>query len=690
MFSFFNTSQEGYIVAFNNITSYFGFVEDSGSFYDEVTIGASAKAQSHKGKIYEKTFMMRISRNNNFSSGGWQMARDERIRMENPLNYSIGSPEERKISGGPGYNITNENYEPTLYETLTTNINITIWINSTILDFVDADLIWNGTLYGSDSNTTDTSTNETFFEKDFDVPLVDINSTTKNFYWNLTFYWLNGTMTSNKTTSKTQNVNWAYILTSVTAKNTNIFEGENIMANATVSKITNKATNFVWFDFQNVNYTATQLTNTSTKERWWANISTNIDDTGTRVLFAWMNVSFNNSVKTRISLSNTSITINKIWIDNCSNFSTVAYNFFLKDEETLNDLNGSFEGTFWVWKTKGKERNFSFSELMNTSWSLCIYPHWLNLTANAHIMYKNASTHVTRAYFLRNAELSNKTQNFSLYSLSSTSATAFRLRVLDNARIAKSDAYISSQRYYPGTNSYKVVEMGRTDANGESSMYFVLNSVDYKFTVHDANGNTIISTIPQRMICHQVPCILELIVTEGANPFEDINPIAGLSRTLVYNNQTNVVRLEWTDSTGRMHYARLYVIKRTAEKDIVICDYNETTATGALVCDVSAHNGTFIAWGRFAYSPDEADIWISFKHWVSNMAKDIFGTEGIWWAIMLIIALGLAGYWNPAVAVMTIMLGVIVTAFFGLVSLSYTLIIGIVAVGIGYMISLKT
>lgn len=687
---FSNSSGNGFMIAYQNLSSSFNMMYDTvGGICARIGVDSTNCQAWSQGTpdITNISFKFRVAVNNNFSDAGWQVARDERIKLEYPLTYTISPLQAPSTPSGQSYNITGENYETSIYETIQTNSNITIWINNSQIQFIDARLVQNSINIGKDSNSTSDNITKTY--KAFTHDLLDANATSENFYWNLTIYWVNGSIGAEQSTTHAQTFNYAYVFTNVESDKTVIVEGDNIIANGTITKQQYVSIPYVKFNFQDANYTGAQILNLSTKDVWEKLIQSKMGAGGNAVLFGFFNVSFNGITKERISITNVTISLYQIFMDNCSNYSTIAYNFFHKDEETRNHLNGTFETTFTAWSdNKDYAANYSFFGELNTSWSLCIYPEWLNLTTDMHMIYKNESTHTTRAYYLVSAPLNNITRNVSLYSLLLTKATAFKITVLDNARIPKEGVYIKSQRYSPATNSYYTVEMGKTDNYGKTSMYFVLNSVDYKFIVEE-NGVVIYSTIPGRIICHVLPCEIEFLITDVIGPFGSIDPISGLTRSLIYNNQTEIVRLEWSDATGNMQYARLLVNKKRAMYDDVVCDVSDSSTAGALVCDLSGEDGTFFAEGKFASSPEESDIWITITKALATV-KEIFGREGIWWLIPFILACALAGYWNPAVAIMSICLGFVLFAFLGFASIPYAVLISIIAVGIAYMINIKT
>ena len=114
-----------------------------------------------------------------------------------------------------------------------------------------------------------------------------------------------------------------------------------------------------------------------------------------------------------------------------------------------------------------------------------------------------------------------------------------------------------------------------------------------------------------------------------------------------------------------------------------ICNNVTTGLAGLLTCNLSSYTGTFFAQAYVnsstGYKPlDRISITIS------NFFRTT-GPEGIFYAILFIIALVMVGIWNPAVSIGLMMVGFFLMSIIGIISLAWSVIISIIILG-GYLV----
>jgi hypothetical protein len=691
IYAFFNVSQEGFIYVFENITSYFYMKEDSDNHHDEFGIGYVSGTY---GKIIPTSYKTRFAMDRNFSSAGWQVARNERIKMENPLSYVVGALGGYAPAGAGGieYNITDNNYESKVYETAVTNFNITVWVNYSILDFIDAGLIRNSILYTVDSNATNPDDNTTIYEKDVTIDLVETNATTHQFFWNLTLYYLNGSITNRASGTNNQGVDWAYVADSVSTDKGEVTVGDNLMINATVLKTQDNSITLVNLEFQQTNYTATQLSNILTQERWSKQVNvksiTQLNSTTSLVRFH-LNLTFNHTTKARTSSQTQNITIYNIGIDDCQNWTTVAINFTNKDADTQEMMRNNIKGTFTVWKlNKSITKEFNFDAENVTTKGICIYPHWASYTTNAIIEYGNYS-YVIRNYYLRNATLDNVTDRIDLYHLLDTRDTIFDILVQDESLTPISNAYIKAQRFYTENNTFVTTSMAKTDAEGKTVMKLVADEVDYKFIIEKDLLVIYVSEAMKLQSCTYQPCELEFNIKEDVDIFADVDTPSGVSYDLYFDNQSKIFYFTFSDTTGLTQTGRLNVTqKRLGREDELICDTSLSATSGTLTCNVSDYEGVFMATASIERSWRVLEtLWAE----VIQAAKILrTKTDSMVLGTFMILTFGAIGLFNPAVAIMLSVFAVIITSMLGLTALLYPAIISLIIVTIILIIHLRT
>ena len=99
-----------------------------------------------------------------------------------------------------------------------------------------------------------------------------------------------------------------------------------------------------------------------------------------------------------------------------------------------------------------------------------------------------SDNYVFQTHNIQNASSTNLV-NIPLYDLPSIDATTFRIIYKSIQFLPIPNAIINIQRKYIGEGVYKSVESPITDANGEASASFNLNSVPYRITI-SKNGRS--------------------------------------------------------------------------------------------------------------------------------------------------------------------------------------------------------
>ncbi len=116
----------------------------------------------------------------------------------------------------------------------------------------------------------------------------------------------------------------------------------------------------------------------------------------------------------------------------------------------------------------------------------------------------------------------------------------------------------------------------------------------------------------------------------------------------------------------------------------IICNVTSTEASASLTCDLSSYNGTFIAIG---YINEGSEKIIQF---IRTDARDVFGNDGLFLGMMIIMVAGFAMMWNPSAGIISINAAVIFVNMIGFITVSPVFIFGMIAVSIITIMLLKT
>lgn len=362
---------------------------------------------------------------------------------------------------------------------------------------------------------------------------------------------------------------------------------------------------------------------------------------------------------------------------------TRALNFTAYDEEDLSRVDPfNFYGTFYYWIGDGSaKQNISISNESVHEVNLCL---GLNITyyIDAIIQYEKNESFIKRSHYLINDSINNITQNKELFFIKTFKSTSFIINLADEVQLTIPDAYITIERYYPGIDLFKVVEMGRTDTFGSTIGHFETETEDYRLLA-EKNGRIIYTGETQKIFCKGSPCTISL-QTMGGNgtTWEEFGDISNFAWTLDYINATSTWKLIYTDTSGSIGYGRLYVYyeaENTTAGKVTICNISSIQVADTLTCDVSGYEGQIYAAAYLSRSPE---ILVYLKSIIKSALKFLFGFEGLFMASIILLLLALVGLWNPAVGIILEIGGMILINVIGIVSLGAVFVWGIIIIGL--------
>lgn len=405
--------------------------------------------------------------------------------------------------------------------------------------------------------------------------------------------------------------------------------------------------------------------------------------------FYWI-IALSNSTGTfYYDSSSNNQTVNPLSMGLCDGTLIVpTLNFTAWHEENLSRLIPyDFYGTFEYWVGEGNiKKNFSISNSSVNYTAICIN---VNKTfyADAIIQYEKTG-YVKRNYYLINESLTNVSQEIELILLPTTRSATFIIDVIDNFQFSIDDAYIHIQRYYPGLDEYKVVEMALTDDSGSTVGHFEAETEDYRIIIEKDNS-IIYQSGTQKIFCRETPCTLTFQTeAEAGITWEDFGTIDQFEWTLDFDNNTNIFTFTYSDTSGSIGHGRLYVYNEDPSAGkVTICNITSTSIAATLTCDVTNYNGTIYGAAYLSRSPE---ILVYLKAIVKRALKDVLGLEGLFLSMFVLLVLGLIGLWNPAVGIVSIVGGMVILNFMGLASFGAVTIWGIVFIAMIILWELKS
>lgn len=302
-------------------------------------------------------------------------------------------------------------------------------------------------------------------------------------------------------------------------------------------------------------------------------------------------------------------TVNPFKIDGCSVNSIVLYNFTNKDEKTKVVLGATTKNTtanldLTVYSSDRGTliANFSQNYTKINSFSVCINKSFSGNEAysgDLEILY-TADGYSEEYYHIQNGTIdsSHINQNISLYNLDNASTQKFIITYKDDNLLPVSDALIQVKRKYIEDGVLRVVEIPKTDFNGETLANLELNDVIYTLVV-TKNGEILATFNEMEAIC-QTPLISDCRIS--LNSFStsvepmDFTNLKDFSFIPSYNQSSRTFKVEYTVPSGTSSTVLINATKFDSLGTTEICSDSLTSSSGTLTCTspVSFGNGTAI------------------------------------------------------------------------------------------------
>ncbi len=354
----------------------------------------------------------------------------------------------------------------------------------------------------------------------------------------------------------------------------------------------------------------------------------------------------------------------------CAAGLSEALHYDFKGEKNSTSLNNTIDYIFRYGISNNTLRTTAGS-LESTTLSVCINSTvWNNYSIGyGEIQYQPVGYSDRRYYTFSADRISNVTVTNQVYSLVSGSGTSFLFTVQKGDLSVYDGVYLTLNRWYPEEDEYKVVEMGKTDDEGNTVMKVEIEDVDYRVGVYETDGTLIYLAAPFRLVCIASPCTYSLTVPEDAgNSFENWKD---LQVSLDFNTTTSIFTMVYNDPSQDTSTIGLNVYRDTGMSELLICSDNASSYTGVLTCDVSGYTGLLRAIGFRTASPETSVISKTVQQATPKLGK----TPALFLSVILMIFLVSVGVVSPILTVILSILAFIPALIFGVMPLPILLII---------------
>ena len=312
-----------------------------------------------------------------------------------------------------------------------------------------------------------------------------------------------------------------------------------------------------------------------------------------------------------------------------------------------------------------------------------------NFSAGAYEINYKADNYTARSYYTTVA--GSDTQTISLYLLTNTDTThAYKnIAVLDESASSLSNATVKMQRYYVNDSQWNTVEMSKTNDEGQGFLFTELYDVSYRFVI-EYNGVTKKTTSPTKLDTRDLFFSINLL-SVGLDSYYEV---AGVDTTLSYSNTTKVWTYDFNAVTVANYDSSRFIIKQISETTETVIS-NQTTASqsGAITFNLTSYTGsddTFFAYGYVTTSNDNKEYLVEIGSIKFDDDYLNYGLTGLYLSLLIIGTMAFAGLFNPTVAIMLALFGLLITTMTGLLYLTTSWVIGIIIVGIIFILNIKT
>lgn len=393
--------------------------------------------------------------------------------------------------------------------------------------------------------------------------------------------------------------------------------------------------------------------------------------------FYWQLVLSNSSGSQNFNSSNYNQSISPTNFSYCTS-GTKAVNFTIYNEDTLGVINASVFNGIFTWTLRegsATTKNISVGKTNNYQFEFCIDPNKTFYTTSE--IFVSASGFDDRTFVIV-GEYSNDTTYQALYLLNTSSSSDVILVLKDYGLSPLSDYLIKIYRKFESTNQEILVESDRTDEFGQIVASLVENDVKYRLEFYDTDNNLVKTVETAVVACRAAVCIQQFIIEDDSDPFTPYDDIDNYDSTLTFDNDTNIFSYVWVDNTGVSSSHRLEVTRYLFNGTTVVCNATSTSSSGILTCAVGDQRASYNAKGYRTASPMMRIELLSVK--VGSLYRS-FGAEGIFWNMVLLMTLIVAGIYYPPVGVVLYLLGMVLLGMVDLVYISPALIIAQIVIG---------
>lgn len=273
----------------------------------------------------------------------------------------------------------------------------------------------------------------------------------------------------------------------------------------------------------------------------------------------------------------------------------------------------------------------------------------------------------------------SQTYNLTLYVNNNVTTTQVKVTILDQSGDFVENALIKLYRYDIGTNSYVLVEEGKTNFEGETRLDIELGTEFYKFLVY-LDDVLKKETTPSYIYETSLNIYIDTSVGGG----EIFEKTENIYHNLVFQEDTGTFKVTYDDPSDSLTSACLDVYT-TIGRTRTLFNQSCTTSTSAILyaAVTNVTGRSYLAQFTVTVSGQETvitEVWYSYE---AEKGKDVFGRTGL--LVLLLLTLTVIGFgasFRASVAVWLAPLPLLILSFANIVTINIGVAIGLEVIAI--------
>ena len=293
-------------------------------------------------------------------------------------------------------------------------------------------------------------------------------------------------------------------------------------------------------------------------------------------------------------------TVRFLGIDDCSVHTNLIFNYTVKDEgnqsvliNTTVDLNIDIFDSERIFNILNFSKQYSETNPIQACLSLSLL-NSTNYSLDSVAKYV-ATNYVIEYYNIVKFVVANSTipKNIDLFDLLSADSTEFKITFKDENFVPVENALIFIDRQYiPENNTFKTVELPKTDSNGETVGHFVRNDIVYNIRV--VKDNIILGNFENIIaFCQDITIENCQIILDATTSLENIfnydERVGLIYDNPTFNNNTNIVSFNFVTSDGTTKEVTMQVNRNDIFGNISLCNNTVTSSSGSLSCEIPSN-----------------------------------------------------------------------------------------------------